>query len=44
MFGIARDRRIMGEYVSARPILAVYLTFIVIVALAIAAMLWYSFR
>ena len=44
MFGIARDRRIMGEYVSARPILAVYLTFIVIVTLAIAAMLWYSFR
>ena len=44
MYGIARDRRLMGEYVSSRAILNVYLVVIAFVALAIAAMLWYSFR
>ena len=44
MYGIARDRRLMGEYVSSRAILNVYLVVIAFVALAIAAMLWFSFR
>ena len=44
MFGIARDRRLMGEYVSSRAILNVYLFVIALVAMCIAAMLWYSFR
>ncbi len=44
MYGIARDRHLMGEYVSSRKILNVYLVVIAIVALCIGAVLWYSFR
>jgi len=44
MFGIARDRRLMGEYVSSRAILNVYLVVIGLVAVCIGSMLWYSFR
>ncbi len=44
MFGIARDRRLMGEYVSSRAILNVYRVVIAVVTLCIGAMLWYSFR
>jgi len=44
MYGIARDRRLMGEFVSSRAILNVYLTVIAAVSICIAAMLWYSFH
>jgi NRAMP (natural resistance-associated macrophage protein)-like metal ion transporter len=44
MYGIARDRRLMGEFVSSRAILNVYLVVIAIVSVCIGAMLWYSFR
>jgi len=44
MYGIARDRHLMGEYVSSRKILNVYLVVIAVVALCIGAMLWYSFH
>jgi Mn2+/Fe2+ NRAMP family transporter len=44
MYGIAGDRRLMGEFVSSRAILNVYLVVIAIVSVCIGAMLWYSFR
>lgn len=42
MFGIARDRRLMGEYVASKGMSFTYLVIIAIVASAIVGMLWFS--
>jgi Mn2+/Fe2+ NRAMP family transporter len=42
MYGIAGDRRLMGEYRSTRPMRAAYVVFIAIVAGCIVAMAWFS--
>jgi NRAMP (natural resistance-associated macrophage protein)-like metal ion transporter len=42
MFGIARDKKLMGEFVASRRMTIVYLVIIGIVAAAIIGMLWFS--
>ncbi|MDP1720678.1 MAG: divalent metal cation transporter [Candidatus Nanopelagicaceae bacterium] len=44
MFGIARDKRLMGEYRAGSRMQAVYLLIIGMVALCIASMIWFTFR
>ena len=44
MFGIARDKRLMGEYRAGRGMQSIYLLIIGMVAIAIAFMLWFSFH
>ena len=44
MFGIARDKRLMGEYRAGRGMQSIYLLIIGMVAIAIAFMLWFSFN
>jgi NRAMP (natural resistance-associated macrophage protein)-like metal ion transporter len=42
MFGISKDRKLMGEYRATKTMQSVYLFIISVVALCIAAMLWYT--
>jgi len=42
MFGIARDRRLMGEFVATKTMRNVYALIISIVAIAIGCMLWFT--
>jgi NRAMP (natural resistance-associated macrophage protein)-like metal ion transporter len=44
MFGIARDKRLMGEYSAGRGMQAVYLAIIALVTVCITLMLWFSFH
>jgi len=44
MFGIARDKRLMGEYRAGARMQAVYLLIIGMVALCIASMIWFTFH
>ena len=43
MFGIARDKRLMGEFSATGRMSAVYTIIIAIVAACVAAMLWFTF-
>jgi Mn2+/Fe2+ NRAMP family transporter len=42
MFGIARDKRLMGEFVATKTMRNVYALIISIVAIAIGCMLWFT--
>ena len=42
MFGIAKDERLMGEYVATKRMRNVYLIIISVVAFAIGCMLWFT--
>ena len=44
MFGIARDKRLMGEYRSGRGMQSVYVLIIAMVAVCIACMIWFTFH
>lgn len=44
MFGIARDRRLMGEYRAGARMQTVYLLIIGMVTVCIACMLWFTFH
>lgn len=44
MFGIARDKRLMGEYRAGTRMQAVYLLVIGMVALSIASIIWFTFH
>lgn len=44
MFGIARDKRLMGEYSATRTMQGIYVAIIAMVFVCIAAMLWFSFH
>lgn len=44
MFGIARDKRLMGEYRAGSRMQAVYLLIIGMVTVCIASMIWFTFR
>jgi len=43
MFGISRDKRLMGEFSASTRMSAIYLIIISIVALCVTAMLWFTF-
>jgi Mn2+/Fe2+ NRAMP family transporter len=43
MFGIARDKRLMGEFVATKMMSLIYTVIIAIVAVCVFAMLWYTF-
>jgi Mn2+/Fe2+ NRAMP family transporter len=42
MFGISRDKRLMGEFVATKTMRNIYAIIIGIVAIAIACMLWFT--
>lgn len=42
MFGISRDRRLMGEFIPSKTMSLVYIVIIAIVATAIFGMFWFS--
>jgi len=42
MFGIAKDERLMGEYVASKNMRRLYLVIISVVAFAIGCMLWFT--
>ena len=42
MFGISRDRKLMGEFIATKRMSIIYLVIISIVALAIFGMFWFS--
>jgi Mn2+/Fe2+ NRAMP family transporter len=44
MYGISKDKKLMGEYVPSSFMRAVYLLIIAIVTFCIIAMLWFSFH
>jgi Mn2+/Fe2+ NRAMP family transporter len=44
MYGISRDERLMGEFVSTKTMRVIYGTIIAIVAVAVGCMLWFSFH
>jgi Mn2+/Fe2+ NRAMP family transporter len=43
MFGISRDKKLMGEFIATKRMSIVYLVIIGVVAAAIFGMLWFSF-
>ena len=42
MYGISRDERLMGEFVSTKTMRVIYGSIIAIVAIAVCCMLWFS--
>jgi Mn2+/Fe2+ NRAMP family transporter len=42
MFGISRDKRLMGEFVATKTMRNIYAVIIAIVAIAIGCMLWFT--
>jgi Mn2+/Fe2+ NRAMP family transporter len=42
MYGISRDERLMGEFVSTKTMRVIYGTIIAIVAVAVGCMLWFT--
>ena len=44
MYGISKDKKLMGEYVSSSFMRSIYLLIIAIVSFCIIAMLWFSFH
>ncbi len=43
MFGISRDKRLMGEFAATKTMSGVYSLIIAIVAVCVAAMIWFTF-
>ena len=43
MYGIARDRKLMGEHLASRGMAATYIVAIVLIAICIAALAYFSF-
>lgn len=43
MFGISRDKRLMGEFTATKVMSSVYVVIIAIVAVCVLAMLWFTF-
>ena len=43
MFGISRDKKLMGEFIATKRMSVIYLFIILVVAAAIFGMLWFSF-
>lgn len=43
MFGISRDKKLMGEYIATKTMSFTYLVIIGIVGVAISGMLWFTF-
>lgn len=44
MFGIARDRRLMGEYRAGKSMQSLYVLIIGLVAICIGCMIWFTFH
>ncbi len=44
MFGIARDRRLMGEYGAGKRMQSIYVLIIGMIAICIGCMIWFSFH
>lgn len=44
MYGISRDERLMGEFVSTKIMRVIYGSIIAIVAVAVGCMLWFTFH
>ncbi|CAB4691506.1 MAG: divalent metal cation transporter [Actinobacteria bacterium] len=44
MYGISRDERLMGEFVSTKTMRVIYGIIILIVAIAVCCMLWFTFN
>ncbi len=44
MFGIARDRRLMGEYRAGKGMQSVYALIIGLISIAIGCMIWFTFH
>jgi len=44
MFGISRDKKLMGEFVATRTMKTIYAIIIAVVGVAIACMLWFTFN
>jgi NRAMP (natural resistance-associated macrophage protein)-like metal ion transporter len=44
MFGIARDRRLMGDYAATKTMSAIYAVIISLVAVCVGCMLWFTIR
>jgi NRAMP (natural resistance-associated macrophage protein)-like metal ion transporter len=44
MFGIARDRRLMGEYRAGKQMQSIYVLIIGMIAICIGCMIWFSFH
>jgi Mn2+/Fe2+ NRAMP family transporter len=42
MFGIAKDKQLMGEFVATRTMKTIYSIIIAVVGVAIACMLWFT--
>jgi hypothetical protein len=42
MFGIAQDKKLMGEYIATKRMSIIYLMIIGVVSAAIFGMLWFS--
>jgi Mn2+/Fe2+ NRAMP family transporter len=43
MYGISKDKRLMGEFAATRNMRGIYLAIIAIVGVCVAAMLWFTF-
>jgi len=43
MYGIAKDKRLMGEFAASRNMRGIYLAIITIVGVCVSAMLWFTF-
>jgi len=43
MFGISRDKRLMGDFRASNSMSAIYAIIIAIVAVCVGAMLWFTF-
>jgi Mn2+/Fe2+ NRAMP family transporter len=42
MFGISKDKHLMGEFVATRTMKTIYSIIIAVVGIAIACMLWFT--
>jgi hypothetical protein len=42
MYGISKDKRLMGEFVASKMMRAIYAIIIGVVAIAIGCMLWFT--
>jgi hypothetical protein len=42
MFGIARDRRLMGEYRASNQMLFVYLVIIGLIFMCVGTLIWFT--
>jgi len=44
MFGIARDKRLMGEFRATKRMQSIYAIIISMVGVCVACMLWFNFH